>query len=454
MSASKIDLNNLTDDQKTQAIKEFRALLGSESPKHDDNTLLRFLIARQLNAQKAHEMLNGYFEWREKEGIDRLPVPGVNGNPVMQNVRGFRSVPDANWDMSVEGMPEDFKKFYSCMGGGCFHKVDKEGTPVFIERTGYHDVKGLAVKCSPAVMLDWHIRNNEFVFNVLMPECTQRAGKTIEKHTVIFDCTGLGIWQFDMTGLNLLRAVSDLDSRVYPERLGKLFIVNTPGIFARAWNIIKRWLDKRILEKIFICGSDYKDVLLQHVDAENLPDFLGGKCTCSHMPGGCVPSPYLESRNAKGAGDNFQFSTSLGSSSHEYEITVPKEEVEGASQAKLFYKFRTTKRAVHFEIRHRKEDCADERVIVPSTSRDSHKEIVQSDMNVEPGTYVFSWQKPAGGFSLFNSLALDYSIDLTVEDGEEFVTEHVTVHEADEKPGSDSDDVVETAEGVGRLSVS
>lgn len=29
--------------------------------------------------------------------------------------------------------------------------------------------------------------------------------------------------------------------------------------------------------------------MLKYIDAENLPDFLGGTCTCSHMPGGCVP---------------------------------------------------------------------------------------------------------------------------------------------------------------------
>lgn len=29
---------------------------------------------------------------------------------------------------------------------------------------------------------------------------------------------------------------------------------------------------------------------MQQIPAENLPSFLGGDCTCSHMPGGCVPS--------------------------------------------------------------------------------------------------------------------------------------------------------------------
>ena len=33
-----------------------------------------------------------------------------------------------------------------------------------------------------------------------------------------------------------------------------------------------------------------KEGLLKIIDAENLPDFLGGKCTCSHIHGGCVPT--------------------------------------------------------------------------------------------------------------------------------------------------------------------
>ncbi|KAJ3181283.1 hypothetical protein HDU87_001414 [Geranomyces variabilis] len=417
MSSSKLDLDALTDEQKQNGITQLRGLLGADSAKYGDHTLMRFLVARQLDAAKAHEMILGYIEWRRTDKIDELPVPGVNGAPVQQCIRGFKSIPDANWDLNAPGMPEDFKKFGPCMGGGCFHKTDKEGMPIFIERTGYHDVKGLAVKCSAATMVDWHVRNNEMIFNVLMPECTERAGKIIEKHIVIFDCTKLGIWQFDMTGLNLLRAVADLDSKVYPERLAKLFIVNTPGIFSRAWSIISRWLDKRIIEKIFICDSSYKDVLLKHVDAENLPDFLGGTCTCSHMPGGCVPSPYLESKKASGGGDNYFHSTSLGSTPFEHTMDVTAEEV-AETGLDLHYKFKTAKKGVQFGIRH--VDLAGaEKVVLAPTPYDSHKAPVQGAIPVVAGKYILNWQKPPGGFALFNSVGLEFSCDLDIRVEEE-----------------------------------
>lgn len=37
-------------------------------------------------------------------------------------------------------------------------------------------------------------------------------------------------------------------------------------------------------------GADSKESLLKQIAPENLPSFLGGECTCSHMDGGCVPS--------------------------------------------------------------------------------------------------------------------------------------------------------------------
>ncbi|KAI8825618.1 CRAL-TRIO domain-containing protein [Fimicolochytrium jonesii] len=308
MSKSTLDLNNLTPSQKSIALSSLRSLLTSQPPSpattYDDPTLLRFLIARQMNAPKALQMINEYVDWREKEGIDQLAVPGVRGEPVMNGVRGFEGVGDADWE--VGNVPEEWRGWYGSLGrsqresmmgdgenltagqpgGGCFHKTDKEGQPVFIERTGYHDVKSLATKCPQSQMLDWHVRNTEMLFNVLMPECSAKSGRLIEKHTVIFDCANSGMWQFSMKGMQLLKSVSELDSKVYPERLGRLFIVNTPGMFTRTWSIVKRWLDKRILEKIFILDSNYQATLLEYIDAANLPEFLGGTCKCSHMPNG------------------------------------------------------------------------------------------------------------------------------------------------------------------------
>lgn len=86
-------------------------------------------------------------------------------------------------------------------------------------------------------------------------------------------------------------------------RMGKLAIVNAPSSFTFIWSVVKPWLAKETVEKVDILGKDYREVLLQLIDADNLPTIFGGNCTCSGA-GGCELSsagPWMEERVAKGA---------------------------------------------------------------------------------------------------------------------------------------------------------
>ena len=65
-------------------------------------------------------------------------------------------------------------------------------------------------------------------------------------------------------------------------------MVNAPALFTALYAIIKGFLDERTRSKVRVMGSNYRSVLLEHIDAENLPTFLGGTCTCSHVEGGCM----------------------------------------------------------------------------------------------------------------------------------------------------------------------
>lgn len=88
--------------------------------------------------------------------------------------------------------------------------------------------------------------------------------------------------------------------------MGQLAIVNAPSSFAFIWSMIKPWLSKETAEKVDILGSDYKKVLLDLIDAENLPSTLGGNCTCE---GGCHLSsrgPWLDGRTGWGPNSKAQ----------------------------------------------------------------------------------------------------------------------------------------------------
>ena len=64
----------------------------------------------------------------------------------------------------------------------------------------------------------------------------------------------------------------------YPETMGAVYVVNAPLLFSALYTIVKGFLDERTRSKVRIMGGNYRSVLLEHIDAENLPVFLGGTC--------------------------------------------------------------------------------------------------------------------------------------------------------------------------------
>ncbi|KAG5455846.1 MAG: CRAL-TRIO domain-containing protein, partial [Olpidium bornovanus] len=307
-------------------LEVLRALLPADlRDKHDNGvlqsddgallrraTLARFLVARDGNAAKAAEMLVACESWRKSRSLDDARVPPEVA--VSIPVRGYRSVVDANLPGEETGLlPEYCHRLNKYWAGGGYHGVDRAGQP------GYHDAKGLAKHVKVEEFVDWHIRNMELFQRVLLKECEDNsrrralarsrgvpngtvavvesgngAGTATEsvpflrpKMTAIFDCEGMGFHQFHVPALKFAQAVSELDQKYYPETLNMVFIVNAPRMFVSMWNIIKKWLNQTIIDKIRILGgrSDYQPVLTKYIPEHVLPTFLGGTCTCSHIPG-------------------------------------------------------------------------------------------------------------------------------------------------------------------------
>ena len=57
---------------------------------------------------------------------------------------------------------------------------------------GHHAAKEIAKYAISEEVSHYHTACNEFLHRVIMKDCSKKAGKHINRETVIFDCTGMG----------------------------------------------------------------------------------------------------------------------------------------------------------------------------------------------------------------------------------------------------------------------
>ncbi len=71
----------------------------------------------------------------------------------------------------------------------------------------------------------------------------------------------------------------------YPEFLAGCFVINAGFAFRSFYSAVKLFLDVKTREKVKVYGENYRESLLDKVDADCLPTFWGGSCQC---PEGCL----------------------------------------------------------------------------------------------------------------------------------------------------------------------
>ncbi|KAJ7237007.1 CRAL-TRIO domain-containing protein [Mycena rebaudengoi] len=253
-------LGNLTVIQQ-HSLEKFKKELKDEeyyddaNPRMDDATCLRFLRARKFDVPKAKAMWIANETWRKDFGVD----------DIVKNF-DFPELPIVD---------KYYPQFY--------HKNDKDGRPIYIERLGQLDLKALYAATTPERQLKRLVLEYEKFISERLPACAAAAGHPVETSCTILDLHNVSLSNFYRVKDYVMQASSIGQDR-YPECMGKFYIINAPFMFSTVWMIIKPWLDEVTVSKIDILGSAYKDKLLAQIDADKLPKGLGGTCDC---PGGC-----------------------------------------------------------------------------------------------------------------------------------------------------------------------
>ena len=138
----------------------------------------------------------------------------------------------------------------------------------------------------------------EKVADPRLPACSRKSGHLLETCCTIMDLKGVGLSKVSSV-YAYVKDASGISQNYYPERLGKLYIVNAPWGFSTVFSIVKGFLDPVTIQKIHVLGTGYQKELLEQVPKENLPRVLGGTCECH---GGCQFSdlgPWKESQWTK-----------------------------------------------------------------------------------------------------------------------------------------------------------
>ncbi|KAL3828903.1 hypothetical protein ACJIZ3_017705 [Penstemon smallii] len=260
-----ISTEEFRDEEEEKAVNAFRRVLIEKDllpARHDDyHIMLRFLKARKFDLDKTVNMWAEMLNWRKENGV----------NSIIQDF--------------IYNEFEEVQRYYP----HGYHGVDKEGRPVYIERLGKVEPSKLMSVTTVDRFLKYHIQGFEKAFTERFPACSIAAKRHIDSTITILDVHGLNCLSFGKVARDLVMRMQRIDGNNYPETLHHMFIVNAGSGFKYLWNWVKGFLDPRTTAKIHVLGTSYQDKLLEFIDASQLPDFLGGSCSCPNE-GGCLVS--------------------------------------------------------------------------------------------------------------------------------------------------------------------
>jgi len=165
-----------------------------------------------------------------------------------------------------------------------YHKIDKDGRPVYFEQLGKINLTEMYKITTSERMLQNLVLEYERLADPRLPACSLQSGHLVETCCTVMDLKGVNF--FNMNSVySYLKEATSISQNYYPERLGKLYIINAPWGFSGAFSMVKAFLDPVTVDKIQVLGSGYQAQLLAQIPKENLPKIFGGDCDCE---GGCL----------------------------------------------------------------------------------------------------------------------------------------------------------------------
>lgn len=209
------------DDLRRRAKDHFTA-----EEQNEDFFLMRWLRARNMNVDKAEEMLKNSLQWRKETGADTI--------------------------LEKEDFPDKYKKRFMF---GLFGE-DEEGCSILLLPAGRHNHRMLIENEGMEATLRWNIVWMEKVEGYIR-EARQKTGKPIYTYHEIIDMEHYSLKAFTYKpAVDYILETQKMFDANYPDILKTVTVINAPKMFALLFSILKPLIDKNTLDKVSIFGSD------------------------------------------------------------------------------------------------------------------------------------------------------------------------------------------------------
>lgn len=107
------------------------------------------------------------------------------------------------------------------------------------------------------------------------------------KHIVVLDLKGIGMSHLGKSFKDPLKTFIHIDQDYYPESLYVMVICNAGWMVKAVWALASPFIDPITKENI----KWGNDKLADYIEADQIPQFLGGKCKCPD--GKCLMVPFV-----------------------------------------------------------------------------------------------------------------------------------------------------------------
>jgi hypothetical protein len=239
--------------EEVEKLKELRSRVGEllfHEHQRQDAFLITWLRARQLNVDKAEEMLKNNLEWRKKNQVDGI----LEREPIPEKIR-------ANCPFAYCG--ED----------------PATGCPVFLYLMGRHDHRAMLEEMGLEQYQRLTIKFMELVAGI-MRDLSAKSGKPVTQFIEICDLEGYS-WK-QMANKQAREAMMSMQTMMdlnYPECIRHATMINAPNIFYMLFNMMKPLIPKQTLDKLDIQGPDpkkWKPLIAAKYPLDLIPPKWGG----------------------------------------------------------------------------------------------------------------------------------------------------------------------------------